>query len=177
MTERPATSDLICVGAIAGAFGVRGETRLKSFCATPEAIADYAPLTDESGARSFTVKIIRPVKGGFAARLGGVPTREDAEALKGLRLYAPRGRMPELPDDEFYHSDLIGLAVFDAGGEELGKVTTVADYGGGDFLEVKLAKTGKLLLVPFTQEAVPTVDLSSGRIIVDPPEDAEEPEE
>ena len=175
--SKPDASELICVGAIAGAFGVKGETRLKSFCADPEAIAEYAPLTDESGARTFTVKISRPVKGGFAARLGGVPTREDAEALKGLRLYAPRDRMPDLPDDEFYHSDLIGLAVYDTGGAELGEVTTVADYGGGDFLEVKLVKTGKLLLVPFTQEAVPTVDLTVGRVVVDPPEDAEEPED
>ena len=174
--SKPDASELICVGAIAGAFGVRGEARLKSFCADPEAIADYAPLTDESGARSFTVKITRPVKGGFAARLGGVPTREDAEALKGLRLYAPRDRMPDLPDDEFYHSDLIGLTAYDAGGAEMGVVTTVADYGGGDFLEVKLAKTGKLLLVPFTQDAVPTIDLTAGRVVVDPPEDVEEPD-
>ena len=176
MAQQRDSSDLICVGAIAGAFGVRGEARLKSFCADPAAIADYAPLTDESGARSFTVKITRPVKGGFAARLGGVPTREDAEALKGLRLFAPRGRMPDLPDDEFYHSDLIGLAVFDTGGAELGEVATVADYGGGDFIEVRLLKKGKLLLVAFTQEAVPTVDLTAGRIIIDPPEDVEEPD-
>lgn len=175
--SKPTSDEMICVGAIAGAFGVKGETRLKSFCADPEAIADYAPLTDEAGARSFTVKILRPVKGGYAAILGGIATREEAEALKGLRLFAPRGRMPDLPDDEFYHSDLIGLSVFDTGGAELGEVTTVADYGGGDFLEVRLLKKGKLLLVPFTQEAVPMVDLAAGRVVVDPPEDAAEPED
>lgn len=176
MADKRDRAELICVGAIAGAFGVRGEARLKSFCADPAAIADYAPLTDETGARSFTVKITRPVKGGFAARLGGVATREEAEALKGLRLFAPRGRMPDLPDDEFYHSDLIGLAVYDTGGVELGEVISVADYGGGDFLEVKLGKNGKLLLTPFTQDAVPTVDLAAGRVVVDPPEDVEEPD-
>lgn len=174
--SKPGSNDLLCVGAIAGAFGVKGEARLKSFCADPEAIAAYAPLTDESGARSFTVKITRPVTGGFAARLGGVATREDAEALKGLRLFAPRSRMPALPDDEFYHSDLLGLSVYDTGGAQLGEVTTVADYGGGDFLEVKLLKKGKFLLVPFTQQAVPTVDLTAGRVVIDPPEDVEEPD-
>ena len=172
----PDPEEMLCVGAIAGAFGVKGETRLKSFCADPEAIADYAPLTDETGKKSFTVEILRPVKGGFAALLGGITTREQAEALRGLRLFAPRSRMPDLPDDEFYHSDLIGLAVYDTGGVELGEITTVADYGGGDFIELKLLKKGKLLLVPFTQEAVPTVDLTAGRIVIDPPEDAEEPE-
>ena len=85
--------------------------------------------------------------------------------------------MPDLPDDEFYHSDLIGKDVYDTGGEKLGEVTTVADYGGGDFIEVKLLKKGKLLLVPFTQEAVPTIDLTAGRIVIDPPGDAAEPEE
>ena len=46
----------------------------------------------------------------------GLQTREDAEALKGTRLYAPRDRLPALPDDEFYHADLIGLDVVDTGG-------------------------------------------------------------
>ncbi|MEM8755915.1 MAG: ribosome maturation factor RimM [Pseudomonadota bacterium] len=170
-----AKSDLICVGAVAGAFGVRGEARIKSFCAEPGDIAAYAPLTDETGAKSFTVKIVKPVKGGFAARLGGVATREAAEALKGLRLYAPRERMPALPDDEFYYADLVGLEAVDAGGARLGRVRAVEDYGGGDFLEIRVDATGKPLLVPFTREAVPTVDLAARRVVVDPPEDAPEP--
>lgn len=170
-----AKADLICVGAIAGAFGVRGEARLKSFCAEPADIARYAPLTDETGARSFTVAITRPVKGGFGARLGGVATREQAEALRGMRLYAPRERMPALPDDEFYYADLVGLDVVDAGGAALGVVRAVEDYGGGDFLEIALAGSGKALLIPFTRDAVPTVDLAARRVVVDPPGDVAEP--
>ncbi|MEM7268771.1 MAG: ribosome maturation factor RimM [Pseudomonadota bacterium] len=175
MSDKPDRDDLICVGAIAGSFGVRGEARLKSFCAEPAAIADYAPLTDEAG-REYTIRITRPVKGGFGARLGGVATREQAEALKGVRLYAPRERLPALPDDEFYHSDLMGLTAVDPGGEVLGEVTAVADYGGGDFLEIRLKSTGKMLLLPFTRDAAPTVDLAAGRIVVDPPEDVAEPD-
>lgn len=171
-----AKSDLICVGAVAGAFGVRGEARLKSFCAEPADIALYAPLTDETGARAFTISITRPVKGGFAARLGGVETREAAEALRGLRLYAPRTRMPALPDDEFYYADLVGLEAVDAGGAPLGRVRSVEDYGGGDFLEIALSGSGEALLIPFTREAAPTVDLAAGRVVVDPPEDAPDPE-
>ncbi|MHA3915128.1 ribosome maturation factor RimM [Halovulum sp. GXIMD14793] len=158
----------ICVGAIAGAFGVRGEVRLKSFCADPGAIADYAPLTTEDGGTSYEVTITRPIKNGFAARLSGVPTREAAEALKGTRLYAPRDRLPALPDDEFYHTDLIGLEVFDTGGARLGKVSAVHDHGAGDLLEVSFG--GKSVLLPFTQEAVPTIDLTAKRAIIDPPD-------
>jgi 16S rRNA processing protein RimM len=167
--------DLVCVGAIAGSFGVRGETRLKSFCATPEDIAKYAPLTDAEGTRSFTLKITRSVKGGFVVRLGGVATKEQADAMKGFRLFAPRDRLPTLPDDEYYHSDLLGMMAVDTGGEEIGKVSAVDDFGGGDFLEIALKDSDKPLMIPFTLEAVPTVDLAAGRIIVDPPEDVGEP--
>ena len=126
----------VCVGAIAGAFGVKGEVRLKSFCAEPAAIADYGPLTSEDGSRSFTITLTGPVKGGFAARLSGVPTKEAADALRGLRLYAGRGALPALPDDEFYHADLIGLQVVDTGGATLGTVRAVLNHGASDLLEV-----------------------------------------
>ena len=166
--ERSDPEGMICVGAVAGAFGVHGEVRLKSFCAEPAAIADYVPLSDAEG-RSYGVEITRPVKGGFAARLTGVATREQAEALKGTRLFAPRERLPALPDDEFYHADLVGLAVRDTGGAELGRIRAVHDHGAGDVLEVA-QPGGTELLVPFTRAAVPTVDLAAGLVVVDPPE-------
>lgn len=159
----------ICVGAVAGAFGVRGEVRLKSFCADPAAIADYAPLTTEDGLRSFAITLTRQIPNGFAARLTGVATREEAEALRGLRLYADRARLPALADDEFYHADLIGLSVVDTGGAALGAVVAVHDHGAGDMLELRREGGGATVLLPFTREAVPTVDLRSGRIVADPP--------
>jgi 16S rRNA processing protein RimM len=158
----------VCVGALAGAFGVQGEVRLKSFCAEPTAIADYGPLFTEDGSRSFKLKLTRPIPGGFGARLSGVATKEEADALKGTRLYADRSRLPKLPDDEFYHADLIGLQAVDPGGKVLGKVAAVLNHGAGDILEL----TGGLL-VPFTLAAVPTVDLAAGRLIVDLPDEVE----
>ena len=160
---------LVCVGAIAGAFGVTGEARIKSFCAEPAAIANYGPLTTEDGARNFTLSITRQVKEGFAARIEGVTTREAAEALKGTRLYAPRQRLPALADDEFYHADLIGLTVLDADGAEIGRVRAIHDHGAGDMLEVT-GPSGGMVLIPFTRAAVPTVDLGRGRIVADPPD-------
>ena len=168
--SEPDQNARICVGAISGAFGVQGEVRLKSFCAEPDAIADYAPLTTEDGTREFSVKVTRSVKGGFAARLSDVPSREAAEALKGTRLYAPRDRLPGLPDDEFYHADLIGLQVIDTGGAVLGTIRTVQDHGAGDILEITGPGLEKPAMLPFTRNAVPTVDLRAGRIIADPPE-------
>jgi len=167
-----AASDKVCVGAIAGAFGVQGEVRLKSFCADPAAIADYAPLTSEDGSRSFTVKISHAVAGGLAARLTGITTKEQADALKGATLWAERAKLPSLPDDEFYHADLIGLPVLDTGGTPLGTVHAVHNHGAGDILEILAPGQRNALLLPFTRAAVPTVDLTAGRIIVDLPEEA-----
>jgi len=163
------TGDRICVCAVTGSFGVRGEARVKSFCAEPSALADYGPLSNEAGDRQYRVTIIRALKGGFAVRLGGVKTREAADALKGTRLYVSRSALPELPDDEYYYSDLIGLTALDTGGAVLGKVKAVQDYGAGDILEVQPNNGGASLLFPFTRDAVPTVDLAGGRVIVDPP--------
>ena len=163
-------ADRVCVGAVAGSFGVRGEVRLKSFCAQPEAIGDYGPLTSEDGIRSFGVKITRAVKNGFAARLTGVRTKEQADDLRGARLYAPREALPTLPDDEFYHADLIGLPVLDSGGGALGKVKAVIETGAHDILELHSVGAQGTILLPFTKEAVPTVDLEAGRIVADPPE-------
>ena len=160
-------SNRICVGAIAGAFGVRGEVRLKSFCAVADDIATYGELFSEDGRRRFAVKLTRPVNGGLGARLSGIETKEQADALKGATLWADRAALPSLPDDEFYHADLIGLEVMDTGGASLGRVRAIYDHGAGDILEV-YGSSG-ILLIPFTRAAVPTVDLAARRIVADPP--------
>jgi 16S rRNA processing protein RimM len=163
-------TDRICVGAVAGAFGVRGEVRLKSFCAQAEDIASYGSLWAEDGSRSFTLSQLRPISGGLAARLSGVAGKEAADALRGVRLFADRTALPSLPDDEFYHADLIGLAVHDTGGALLGRVQAVHDHGAGDLLEIVGPGMKAPVLLPFTRAFVPTVDLSAGRIVADPPE-------
>lgn len=162
--------DRVCVGAITGAFGVRGEVRVKSFCAEPTAIADYGPLETEDGTRAFTLTLSRPVKGGFAARLSGISSKEEADALRGTRLYVSKARLPDLPEDEFYHADLIGLWARDPGGAVIGRVKSVQDFGAGDLLEIAPEAGGETLLIPFTRDHVPTVDLAAGRIVVDPPQ-------
>lgn len=164
------TGDRICVGAIAGSFGVSGEVRLKSFCAEPEALADYGPLFTEDGKTSYIVTLTRPVAGGLGARMTGITTKEQADALKGVSLFVDRARLPNLPDDEFYHSDLIGLEVRDTGGAEVGKVIAVHNHGAGDLLEINAPGRKQAMLLPFTMANVPTVDLTSGRIVVDLPE-------
>lgn len=163
-------SDLITVGQIGGAFGVRGELRIKSFCADPASIVDYGPYSTPAGGNFAELVLTGQAKGGFTARLDGVTTKEQADALKGVELQVPRDRLPQLPDDEFYYTDLIGLTVRDTGGETIGTVRAVQNHGAGDLLELSLPGASTTVLLPFTQENVPTVDLATRTVIADPPE-------
>jgi 16S rRNA processing protein RimM len=164
--------NLVCVGAIAGAFGVRGEVRIKPFTTEPEAIFGLGPLLDEAGQICLTIKRWRAIKDGFAAFTEEIPTREDAEAMKSTRLYIPRDRLPAVAADEFYHADLIGLPVKALDGTPLGEVRTVQNYGATDLLEIwKTPGVRQPWMLPFTREMVPHVDLEKGEVIVDPPED------
>lgn len=163
-------TDRVIVGAIGGAFGVHGEVRIKSFCADAAAIADYTPLYTDSGRSFAQIILTAQVNNGFAARVDGITTKEEADALKGVSLYADRSALPALPDDEYYYADLIGLSVSDTGGTLLGTVKTVVNHGAGDLLEVTLPGQSETVFLPFTQAAVPAVDLGAGKIVADPPD-------
>ncbi|MFZ1467927.1 MAG: ribosome maturation factor RimM [Paracoccaceae bacterium] len=170
MTDSQPTGPRICVGAIAGAFGVSGEVRLKSFCTEAADIASYGPLYSKDGNRSFSLRLTRPVAGGLGARLAGVETKEQADALKGTELFADRARLPALPEDEYYHTDLIGLEVRDPGGVVIGKVLAVHNHGAGDILEIHANGRKSALLLPFTVATVPMVNIAQGCLIADIPE-------
>ena len=163
------SDEKIIVGSISGAFGVHGDVRLKSFCADPAAIADYTPLTLGNGTNITTLVVKGQTKGALIVRIDGVTTKEQADALRGTDLFANRDQLPSLPDDEFYHTDLMGLTAFDTGGTRLGRVKAVQSNGADDLLEIADPSLKDSVLVPFTRANVPTVDLASGRIILDPP--------
>ncbi len=162
----------VCLGQIGAAHGVRGEVRLRSFTAEPEAITRYGPLQTEDG-RTLEIESLRPAKKHFVARLAGVADRDAAERLANTKLYVPRERLPEpAASDEFYHADLIGLAVFDPAGLRLGTVVGVHNFGAGDLIEVKPEAGGKTDLIVFDAITVPRVDIAGGRLVVDrPPEE------
>ena len=166
------TSTLILVGRVAGAFGVKGEVRITSYTAEPAALLGYRELKREDGTPGLTLVSGRPAKGGVVARAREIETREQAEALRGLRLYIPRDILPEPEEDEFYVTDLIGLSVETPDGEPLGRVKEVRDFGAGDLLEIQ-PPTGATWYLPFTREAVPEVRMAEGKVIAVPPEELE----
>ena len=160
----------VCLGQIGAAHGVRGEVRLHSFTSDPAAIASYGPLESEDG-RVFEIESLRPAKNHFVARLAGIGDRSTAERLANLKLYVPRERLPAPEQsDEFYHADLIGLAVVDRAGERLGTVVAIHNFGAGDLIEVRQAEGEPTQMLPFDEATVPVVDLAGGRLVVDQPE-------
>jgi len=161
-------SESVCLGVVTGPHGVRGAVRIKSFTEEPEGIARYGPLTDESGGRRFELQLIGMAKGVVIARLSGVEDRDQAEALRGLRLHLPRAALPQTQAEEYYHADLIGLEAVLGDGTPVGRVRAVHDFGAGDTLE--LARPGMPpVIVPFTRTVVPSVELALGRLVLDPP--------
>jgi len=174
MAEQVDTMDRVCVGAISGARGLGGDIRINSFMSDPDSIADYGPLSDESGERSFELHIVGRAKNQVVARIDGIDDRTAVDALKGVKLYLTRDVLPQIGDDEFYHADLVGLMAERTGGEAMGAVRAVHDFGAGVMLEIDGDED---LMVPFTKAAVPVVDIAGGKVVIDPPAGLLEPAE
>jgi 16S rRNA processing protein RimM len=154
----------ICVGQFAGAHGVRGLARLKSFTAEPTDVTRYGEVETEDAARRFALEVVGQAKGALIVRVPGVADRDAAAALAGTRLYVPRARLPAPEADEFYHTDLIGLRVEAPDGTRLGTIRAVDDFGAGPVLELALAD-GRAAMMPFTRAVVPEIDLAHGRAV------------
>jgi 16S rRNA processing protein RimM len=154
------------MATIGAAHGVRGEVRVKTFTGDPMALGDYGPLRDENG-RAYTVAALRPAKTVLVVRFREIASREAAEAAAGTALYVERAALPDdLEEDEFYHADLIGLAVRDETGGTIGKIAAMQDFGGGDIIEISLSG-GKTVMVPFTLAAIPEIAVKAGFVRID----------
>lgn len=162
------------MGRFGAPHGVRGELRLQSFTGDPLAIADYGPLTDKSGKKTFTLLNLRPQgKDMLVVRLKDVDDRDGAQALNGVELYLARDKLPAPDPEEFYLADLEGLRAETATGEPIGRVVALRNFGAGDILEIAPASGGDTLMYPFTKAVAPIIDLAGGRIVVEPPTETE----
>jgi 16S rRNA processing protein RimM len=163
----------VLLAAVTGAQGLKGEVKAKLFTATPDALPRYGELHTKSG-RKLKITAFRPSKPGEAViAFEGVADRNAAEALKGTELFVDRAALPETGDDEFYHADLIGLEVRDGEGRVLGKVISLHNFGASDVLEFS-RPDGDTVLMAFTKETAPVINVAEGFIIVAVPEDDED---
>ena len=165
-------SALVCVARIGAAHGVRGAVKLWTFTEDPLAVRHYGPLLSRDGKRQFDIAQVREAKDHLVATFMGVATRDDAERLNGIELYVPREKLPATDDDEYYHTDLIGLAAVTTTGEPFGRVLAIHNFGAGDIIEIAPLK-GTTMLLPFTNAVVPEVDLAGGRVVIALPQEIE----
>ena len=156
----------ICIGAIVGVHGIKGEVKVKSFTEPETNIDKYGAVENKSGDRKFELKVVGHSKELLRVKIKGVDDRTAAEALIGNGFYINREVLPELEDeDEFYEADLIGLEVRQ-NDQIIGTVAGLYNFGAGEIIEIKLKSTGKLEMLPFTKVYVPDVKVSEGYITV-----------
>ena len=155
----------ICLGAVVGVHGIRGEVKVKSFSDDERNLTRYGEVTNEAGDKKFSLKIIGHSKELLRVKIKGVDDRNTAETLVGTAFYVNRDLLPDLKEDEFYHTDLIGLDVKNSNGEIIGEVNALYNFGAGDIIELKL-NAGSLEMLPFTKEYVPEVKVCDGYVKV-----------
>ena len=162
----------VLLGVVIGAQGLRGAMKVKAFTETPEKLGTYGSLHTRDG-RMFVVVNVRAAKGVAVVQFESIASREAAEALKGVELYVARSALPAGEEHEYYHTDLVGLRAEDTEGRTIGKVIAVHNFGAGDVIEIEREDGQGTVLMPFTREIVPDIDLAQSRIVIAAPEEVE----
>jgi 16S rRNA processing protein RimM len=179
--NQSAPDDLVIVGYVSGAFGLQGWVKIRPYSTTADALLEAPLFWLESAAQADVAPNLREVKRlsskihgeDVVARLDEVPDRTAAEALKGTVVKVSRQAFPALEQDEFYWVDLIGLAVQNLQGEDLGVVRAMMDNGAQSILRVAASDVpeAELMkherLIPFVDHFVKEVDREAKKIVVD----------
>jgi 16S rRNA processing protein RimM len=169
-TDQPDDADeLVAVGRIGAPRGLRGEVLVEPWTDAPEQrfVSGAVVHTARSGALTIADAFL--AGGKQVVHFAGVDDRASAEALRGTEVFIPAAARPPLADpDEFYDSDLVGLAVVDQAATPVGTVASIVHTGSASYLVVDVA--GRECLVPFVRAIVPSVDVAAGLVVIDPPE-------
>jgi 16S rRNA processing protein RimM len=166
--------DLTQVGYVSGAYGVTGSIRVTPFSADADALLNVKTWwLDKPGLHAVSVRTAKLHGGDVVSQLVGVVGRDASEALKGAAVSIPRSEFPQLPADEYYWSDLIGLDVVNLQGEALGQVTDMMDNGVQSIFRITPAAAADdgakapERLIPYVDHYVKTIDLAAKKITVD----------
>ena len=156
----------ILLGVVGGAHGIKGEVRIKSFTEDPTDIKAYGPLFDAKG-NTYTIRTARIQKNVVVVTINEISDRNGAELLNGTELFVDRSALPADDEDEFYQSDIVGMAVESVDGAAIGTVIAFHDFGAGEVIEIK-PERGSSVMIPFSEAAVPDIDVERRVMIVEP---------
>jgi 16S rRNA processing protein RimM len=164
--SRTSPDQLVAMGRIAGAFGIKGWIKVQPFTEGPGSLLAYRTwwIEDETGWCEREVEKAQVQGQAVAAKLAGCDDRDAAAAYRGRQVAVPRSALPKAAENEFYWADLIGLKVVNTADEDLGTVARVFETGANDVLVVE---GGRERLIPFIEQVVQQVDLPAGVIRVD----------
>ena len=154
------------MGRISGAFGIKGWVKLQPFTETPESLLEYPVWWIEAASGWEPRKVQEAEVHGpaIAARIAGCDDRDQAAVYRGRQVAVPRDAFPEAGENEYYWTDLLGLRVVNAAGEDLGAVSRLLETGANDVLVVEGTRER---LIPFIEQVVLEVDRDRGEIRVD----------
>lgn len=163
-------SDKICVGHITGVQGLKGWLKVFSSTNPRENIVNYSPWMVDTGEGLKTLEVHGRLQGRLVlAKFAGLESRDEAAGFVGAKIYIWPEQLPELGQDEYYWSDLIGMQVESIQAEALGRVDDMLETGAND---VMVVKGDRERLIPFVLgDIVREVDLNRRSIIVDWPPD------
>ena len=162
-----ASDPRVCLGVIVGVKGIAGEVRVKSFTEVPADVGRYGPVESEDGSKTWDLRVVGEAKGVVVAKLKGISDRDQAEGLRGEKLFVSRAKLPQPEAGTYYHSDLVGMAVELTTGESKGKVVGVYNFGAGDIIEVGDGQTATMM-VPFSAAAIAEVNVKERVIRINP---------
>lgn len=150
------------------AHGIRGQVKIRSFTADAHDITAYGPLRDASG-RQYNITVTGGTKDTLIATVEGVDSRNEAELLGNTELFVPRSAFPKPSNNEYYHEDLLGMALVSESGEPYGTITGVHNFGAGNLISLRQT-SGEEEFLPFTRKTFPKIDLEKGIVVIVPPE-------
>ncbi|MGF1542914.1 MAG: ribosome maturation factor RimM [Parvularculaceae bacterium] len=168
-TDRADPTRLVCLGVFGAPHGVRGAIRMRTYTSEPGGVAAYGPVATKDGKRRFNLTVERVLRTDLAVVAAPeIDDRDDAKSLTGVEIFVTRDRLPPTTEeDEYYLEDLVGVRVVTDAGLPAGLVGAVHNFGAGDLLEIKGAPGRDApVLIPFTKDLVPSVNVAGGRIIV-----------
>lgn len=165
MTE----SKRILIGEIATAHGIKGFVKVRSFVEDEDLLQGDQVFTTESGTKTIKITLKNALKGDWVAEVKGVIDRNEAERLRGTKLYIDRAALPESDDGEYYVEDLKGMKIVDKDGKNIGKVLSIENFGASDLIDIQ-PEAGSSFYIPFTDDTVINVDIEGGVITVEMPE-------
>ena len=157
----------VCIGKIVAAHGIRGEVKVNSYTKNPSDLDKYGAVENKDASRTFNIKVLGMTSTNVRVKINGIDDRNSAEALIGTEFFINRDKLPQLGEEEYYHTDIVGLDVcLQSTDNKIGKVIGFSNFGAGDIIEIKINGQKETEMLPFTKDYVPLIDVEHGYVVV-----------